>query len=113
MATSERGRAVGLGRSEWEGARTGRRFVYRFRWLEGVLLPTSYLLLLGGVGLAVRPAVAGSDSVADYLPGSAALVAGLFGLALCELLGAVQELHARVARQEFNRDGDLPRTSGG
>lgn len=86
----------------------GRQFIYRFRWLEGVLLPISYLLLLGAGVLVVRPAVAGSASVTDYLPGVAALVAGLFGLALCELLGAVHELHAGLARQEFNRSGYLP-----
>ena len=85
-----------------------RQFMYRFRWLEAVLLPTSYLLLLGGVVLAVRAALAGSASVTDYLPGVAAFVAGLFGLALCELLGAVHELHARLARQEFDQSGNLP-----
>ncbi len=90
----------------------GRQFNYRFRWLEGVLLPTSYLLLLGGGVLAVRPALAGSGSVTDYLPGVVGLVAGLFGLALCELLGAVHELHTRLARQEFNRSGNLPREAG-
>ena len=56
-----------------------------------------------------RPALAGSDAVADYAAGAAALVAGLFGMAVCDLLGQVQELHARLGRLEFNQSGNLPR----
>lgn len=74
-----------------------------------MLLPVSYALLLGGVALAAGPALAGSAAVADYTAGVAALVAGLFGLAVCDLLGQVRELHARLGRLEFNQSGNLPR----
>ena len=86
----------------------GRQYAARFPWLEWVLLPVSYALLLGSVALTARPALAGSAAVADYAAGAAALVAGLFGLAVCELLGQVQELHARLGRLEFNQTGNLP-----
>ena len=87
----------------------GRQSVARFPWLEWVLLPVSYALLLGGAALTARPALAGSAAVADYAAGAAALVAGMFGLAMCELLGQVRELHARIGRLEFNQSGNSPR----
>jgi hypothetical protein len=87
----------------------GRQSVARFPWLEWVLLPVSYLLILGGPALAVRAALVGSAAAADYAAAAAALVAGLFGLAACDLLGQVHELHTRLGRLEFNQAGNLPR----
>lgn len=84
-----------------------RQFKMRFPWLESAMLPVSYLLFPAGVVLIGRSALAESTAIADYVSGTVCLILGLFGLALCELLGQMQELHEKLGRMEFNQSGNL------
>lgn len=69
-------------------------------WLYGVLGLGSLALLISGGVLTSRAYLWSAGAVHDYLPGVGGLVAGVFGVALAEILSILHQLYRRVAEVE-------------
>lgn len=74
-------------------------------WLDGVLGPGSLCLLVAGGVLTVRAYLYSAGAVSDYLPGVGGMAAGVFGLALAEVLSVLHQLYRRLAEVEASVRG--------
>ena len=69
-------------------------------WVDGILGLGSLVLLVSGGVLTVRAYLSSASTVSDYLPGIGGLTAGVFGLALAEMLSVLHQLYRRLAEVE-------------